>query len=303
MAFEFVGRKLHDGVDQTKSSRRFDDLDHLEGEVGNGRENRPRDVVRVKTVFRRLGRVEKPEHGFSGFIDGPLDGAIRSFQRANNLRQDGFLRPGGPTQRQLQSQLRRIADIRDEPRHRIDFDFISDREGGQQLQGYVPRHNKSGVTIGTGVDLGQRSAEEIDRLDLPKSLRDKLKPFAGMRRVQASEALHRNPLRVTKEEADLLDREVHRDTINTIIESYNRRSRFDFRDLPSPMQTVITSVGFQHGPSLTTVPRFLKFATEANLPGMIAELRNFKDDHPERRNLEADYLERNIPRPKLKPRL
>jgi Bacterial toxin homologue of phage lysozyme, C-term len=283
---------------------RFNDLDGLGGEIGNGRENRPDDVVRVKTAFRRLGRLEKPERGFSGFIGRPLDGAIRSFQRANNVREGGFLRPGGPIQRQLQAQLRRIADVRDEPpRHRIDFDFISEREGGQQLQGYVPRHGKSGVTIGTGIDLGQRSAEEIDRLDLPKSLRDKLKPFAEMRRAQASEALHRNPLRITKEEADLLDREGHRDTINTIIESYNRRSRFDFRDLPSPMQTVIASVGFRHGPSLTTVPRFLKLATEANLPGIVAELRNFKDDHPERRNLEADYLERNISRPKLKPRL
>jgi Bacterial toxin homologue of phage lysozyme, C-term len=96
---------------------------------------------------------------------------------------------------------------------------------------------------------------------------------------------------------------VQRDTIDTIIDSYNRRSRLDFRELPSARQTVIASVGFQHGPSLTTVPRFLRFATEGDLPAMIAELRDFKDFHPERRNLEADYLERNIPRPKLKPRL
>jgi hypothetical protein len=36
---------------------------------------------------------------------------------------------------------------------------------------------------------------------------------------------------------------------------------------------------------------------------MVAELRDFKDFYPERRNLEANYLERRIPRPNLKPRL
>jgi hypothetical protein len=54
---------------------------------------------------------------------------------------------------------------------------------------------------------------------------------------------------------------------------------------------------------LTAVPRFFKFAAEGDLPAMVAELRDFKDDYPGRRNLEADYLERKIPRPKLKPRL
>ncbi|MGH6942764.1 MAG: pesticin C-terminus-like muramidase, partial [Geminicoccaceae bacterium] len=171
------------------------------------------------------------------------------------------------------------------------------------LDGYVPRRGKSGVTIGTGFDLGQRTAEDIDRLDLPQSFRDRLKPFAGMTRAQAIEALHRTPLRITKEEADLLDREARRDTINTIIQNYNRRSRFDFRDLPSAMQTVIASVGFQHGPSLRTVPRFLKFATAGDLPAMVGELRDFNNDYPDRRNREADYLERNIPVPQLKPRL
>jgi Bacterial toxin homologue of phage lysozyme, C-term len=126
----------------------------------------------VKTAFSRVGRLDEPKGGFSGLIDYPLDGAIRRFQRDNGLRADGFLRPGGPTQRTLLAQLRPAADARDEPRHRIDFDLISELEGGQRLEGYVPLDKQgrpslnSGVTIATGFDIGQRSPLEIDRMDL-----------------------------------------------------------------------------------------------------------------------------------------
>jgi len=62
----------------------------------------------------------------------------------------------------------------------VDWGFISDREGGQVLTGYVPNASgsQSGVTIGTGVDLGQRS--DVDKylckinLTIKKSLRCKI---------------------------------------------------------------------------------------------------------------------------------
>ncbi len=39
---------------------------------------------------------------------------------------------------------------------KIDYKFLSDREGGRKLLGYVPHGggSKSGVTIATGFDLG-----------------------------------------------------------------------------------------------------------------------------------------------------
>ena len=41
--------------------------------------------------------------------------------------------------------------------NKIDFKFLSDLEGGCKLNGYVPnpKTSKSGVTIGTGFDLGK----------------------------------------------------------------------------------------------------------------------------------------------------
>jgi hypothetical protein len=311
MAFEFVGRKLHDRVDRPRATNRFDDLGNLEAEVGNGRENRSDDVVRVKTAFRRLGRLEEPERGFSGFIDRRLDGAIRSFQRANDLREDGFLRPGGPTQRTLQAQLRRIADARDEPRHRIDFDFISELEGGQQLQGYVPQDQggkQSGVTIGTGFDLGQHGRAEIEALNISRSLKDKLVPHAQRTGREATRFLANNPLRVSKDEADALDREVKRRKLDETISVFNARSSdLKFEDLSPAAQTVVASLGFNMGPGWpTSAPRMFGFSSRGDIWRMVEELENFGSLDPavtKRRRREADYLRIRLlpPVPTLKP--
>ena len=38
----------------------------LLGRVGDGQENRPDDVVRVKTAMRRLGYYDAPSYGMTG---------------------------------------------------------------------------------------------------------------------------------------------------------------------------------------------------------------------------------------------
>ena len=67
----------------------------------------------------------------------------------------------------------------------IDWDFIAAREGKQISVGYVPvgkggkRLGKSGMTIGTGFDLGQHTAAEIEQLDISAALKKKLIPFTA----------------------------------------------------------------------------------------------------------------------------
>jgi hypothetical protein len=134
-------------------------------------------------------------------------------------------------------------------------------------------------------------------------MKERLKRYTGLTGRAAEDFLRSNPLTVTKEEADSLDRVVRSDVTERIINAFNRGSKLDFRDLPSAMQTVIASVGYQHGPSFETTPRFFRAATAGNITAMLKELRGSGDPYPSRRNLEADYLERNLPRPKLKPRL
>ena len=71
-----------------------------------------------------------------------------------------------------------------------------------KLSGYVPTP-KSGVTIATGFDLGKHSKEEIKSLNLPKTLEDKLTPYAG-----SSDAIKAKNLIITAEEAELIDNAV-----------------------------------------------------------------------------------------------
>jgi Bacterial toxin homologue of phage lysozyme, C-term len=269
----------------------------------------------VKTAFSRVGRLDEPKGGFSGLIDYPLDGAIRRFQRDNGLRADGFLRPGGPTQRTLLAQLRPAADARDEPRHRIDFDLISELEGGQRLEGYVPLNRdtgkpfpQSGVTIGTGFDLGQHSRAEIEGLNINRSLKDKLVPHAQRTGREAVRFLTNNPLRIAKEEADALDREAKHRKLDETITVFNTMSRdLKFEDLPPAVPTVVASLGFNMGPRWpTSAPGMFGFTSQGDIRRMVEELENFGAPDAtvaKRRRREADYLRIRLlpPVPTLKP--
>jgi len=73
----------------------------------------------------------------------------------------------------------------------IDYGFLSAREGGSRTIGYVPAASasRSGVTIATGFDLGQRGEDDLARLGLPSALIAKLKPYLGKRSQDAVDAL------------------------------------------------------------------------------------------------------------------
>jgi len=77
---------------------------------------------------------------------------------------------------------------------KIDYTFLSDRKGGRKLLGYVPDGggSKSGVTIATGFDLGQRNEADLKKLKLSKTLIDKLKPYLGLTKKSAIDAIKKN---------------------------------------------------------------------------------------------------------------
>ena len=177
----------------------------------------------------------------------------------------------------------------------IDWNFIGGLEGGQRLTGYVPdpTGSMSGVTIATGVDLGQRSADDINALNIPDALKVKLVPYAGLKGQDAANYLAQNPLTITQDEANALDQAVQTPLVNQL------RSNFDaatgscsFDGLPDQAQTVITSVATQYGPALSqATPRFWSKVTAKDWPAAVQELRNFGDSYPTRRNKEADLLQ------------
>lgn len=82
----------------------------------------------------------------------------------------------------------------------IDFNFISELEDGRRTKGYVPdpEGSKSGVTIGTGVDLGQMAEGDLERLNLPTALKEKLRPYLGKKKHDALRLLEDMPLHVSE---------------------------------------------------------------------------------------------------------
>ena len=181
----------------------------------------------------------------------------------------------------------------------IDWKFIGTLEGAGILEGYVPvsETSQSGVTIATGVDLGQATPAEIDGWAIDEPLKAKLKPYCQLRKQAAVDFLAAHPLTVTRGECDQIDAVVEADYAAKVAATYNAHAHMAFADLPGRAQTVIVSVAFQYGTNLgTACPNFWRAAVVQDWAGVVRELENFGDAYRPRRLKEANYL-----RPILNP--
>ncbi len=178
----------------------------------------------------------------------------------------------------------------------IDWRFIGSLEGQSVLHGYVPPYSDSGVTVATGVDLGQRSVADISKLAIPQDLQAILVPYALLRDRVAMAFLAAHPLVLTQPQSDLLDVAIREPVVGVFQRLYDvavgqNASLVPFGQLCDPRQTVLASVAYQHGPHCRVKwPKFWTVAVEQNWTGLIAVLRNFGDLFAPRRNTEADYL-------------
>ncbi len=184
---------------------------------------------------------------------------------------------------------------------KIDYKFLSDLEGGCKTVGYVPAAaiSKSGVTIATGFDLGQRSMADLNNLKLPASLVSKLKPYLGKKGKTAAEYLRKNPLLITAEQGKKLDRSVKITHIKNLqtryLASAHNESKIQLFDTPAEAQTVIASVSFQYGVNLASVtPKFWKAISSQDWKNGVEILKKFGDVYPTRRNKEATLLSRIV---------
>lgn len=187
----------------------------------------------------------------------------------------------------------------------IDWKLIGAFEGNR-INGYVPKDNngkvfgRSGVTIGTGVDLGSKNAAYFSSLD--KAIRDKLSPYYGLRGNAAVTKLESTPLALTQDEVSKVNKLVKKAEIDNIRERWKNSTKSadlpaSFDDLPKWMATPIASALFQHG-TQTSSKDFWTLAIANDVPGMEKELRKFttrkgtdgKMEYFNRRNAEADYL-------------
>jgi Transglycosylase SLT domain len=79
----------------------------ITGTIGNMMQNLNDDVLQVKSALERLGRFDfasKPEP--HSYVTKELDGSIREYQRDRGLKIDGWMRPGGETERSLSRDMR-----------------------------------------------------------------------------------------------------------------------------------------------------------------------------------------------------
>ncbi|MCG8427991.1 MAG: pesticin C-terminus-like muramidase [Chromatiales bacterium] len=180
---------------------------------------------------------------------------------------------------------------------KIDYQFLSNLEGGCKTTGYVPAAavSKSGVTIATGFDLGQRDENDLKQLKLDASLITKLKPYLGAQGTTAQDLLKSSPLTIDLAEAKAIDKAVKSAHITKLKFKYNAApgNTKKFIDIPPQAQTVIASVSFQYGVGLNIrTPKFWKAVTSQDWPKAIKILKAFGDAYPTRRKKEAALLEK-----------
>jgi len=69
--------------------------------IGDGQISKPEDVLKTRKALNDqnipAGDLTRP------YIDKSLDNGIRQFQRQNNLKEDGYLNPGGETEKTLRA--------------------------------------------------------------------------------------------------------------------------------------------------------------------------------------------------------
>lgn len=179
---------------------------------------------------------------------------------------------------------------------KVDWNFIRSLEGFE-TRGYVPDAgaSASGVTIGTGFDLGARQESDLEGMD--DDLIEILTPFLGFKGAEA-EFIAQN-LNLTEEQANRVDKFAKDKELDKLRGKWNTATQGSFDDLTPEQQTVVASVAFQYGDLESKTPNFWRQVTGGQWDEALANLRNFGDRYSTRRNKEADFLEAPLVKKKL----
>lgn len=175
----------------------------------------------------------------------------------------------------------------------INWEFISSLEGKGVKKAYVPNEN-SGVTLATGFDLKEKNADLLAEMGISEETTSLLSQFFGMSGADAREASQ--DFEISDEQVTEIDKASHDWYTKQVIATYNKHNPVKpFEELTEAQQTVLVSVGFQHGTSFTRTDgsdmNYIKQAASGDWEAALANLRNFGDEFPTRRNKEADLLE------------
>ena len=170
--------------------------------------------------------------------------------------------------------------------------FLGEKEGFK-LDAYIPEDkegkviDQSGVTVGTGVDLGSKNEEYFK--DLKPSILNKLKPHFGKKREAAQKSLEENPFSLKEEEALVLDNFVKAKEFNVLKKRWDKDSEISWDDLTTNQATAIASVYYQHG-NQTFGYNFWDQTTSGDWDSAYENLMTWGGSTPNRRRDEAALL-------------
>lgn len=174
----------------------------------------------------------------------------------------------------------------------IDYAFIKEQEGFILTANVPdPKGSDSGVTIGSGFDLGHHSLYDLKKMELSQALITKLTPYLGKTKKDATTLLAKSPLTILPKEGTEIYKKVKKDETAKLVRRYNKASKVKFECLSPKKQTIIASVIYQYGKK---APTFWGHVTTQNWKKAQSTLRNFGDKYPSRRKREADYWESEI---------
>ena len=193
-------------------------------------------------------------------------------------------------------------------KNRVDYNFISAREGHLRTSGYVPVHSngtiigRSGVTIGIGVDLGQQTTTGLANEGVSPALIKTVKPYLRRKGQAALTYLNKHPLVLTVQQAQALTTAAQTHIIDTVANEYTANSSppINFFQLPGGAQTAIADLAYQYGPYLSArTPIYWNQVTHGEWAAAVQNLNNFGDAYPTRRILEANLIQGDINSGKL----
>jgi len=177
-----------------------------------------------------------------------------------------------------------------ESNSQIDWNFI-DRLEGNLNYGHQPSEN-SGVTIGSGFDLKEKTVSSLESMGFDGDLIDKLEPYLGLTGDKAAKKIKEENLVLGADEISNINRLSKKHYTKDIKNQYEEGTGKKFWKLSPEQQTVIMSVGYQYG-SFKGKGRpvnFWKKVRNDDWTGVVNELNNFGDKHSTRREKEAKYL-------------
>lgn len=149
----------------------------------------------------------------------------------------------------------------------------------------------SGVTVGTGLDLGQQAEADLCRMGIPAALVSRFRPYLRLQKMDAVLALQSAPLTLSDAECDALDAAVHADYIARAAVLYDADADMPFADCPPEAQTVIVSLFYQLGSPTSRYPKTWRLLCSGDWSGAARELQTGFTRYANRRADEGQLLE------------